>query len=176
MTSLSTQPLYDGVRDIADFPKPGILFKDITPVLLDPALFRLAIAHFVARCRELKPVKIAGIDARGFLFGATVAHELELGFIPVRKKGKLPSECRSLAYDLEYGQAEIEIHTDAVAPGEKIVLVDDLLATGGTARAAVKLIESLGAEVVEAQFLIELKALGGREKLSPSPVYSILSY
>ncbi|MFV0415883.1 MAG: adenine phosphoribosyltransferase [Chthoniobacterales bacterium] len=176
MTPEDTQKLYDGIRNIHDFPKPGILFKDITPILLDPKLFRIAINHFVERCKKLQASKIAGIDARGFFFAATVAYELGLGFVPVRKKGKLPFTTKSQAYALEYGEAEIEIHTDAFCEGDRVVLIDDLLATGGTANAAVQLIKSVGGDVLESQFLIELTPLGGRKKLTAAPVYSILSY
>jgi adenine phosphoribosyltransferase len=168
--------LSDAIRDIPDFPKPGILFKDITPVLLNPEYFRLVIEHFAARASALGADKVAGIDARGFLFGATVAYELDVGFVPIRKKGKLPYKTFGEAYALEYGEAEIEIHQDAFTPGEKVVLVDDLLATGGTAAAAISLIEKAGARVVEAQFLIELQFLNGREKLRDKEIDSILTY
>lgn len=164
------------IRDIPDFPKPGILFRDITPVLADAGLFRAAIAEFAEICRGAKAEKIAGIDARGFLFGATVAYELGLGFVPVRKKGKLPFRTITQSYDLEYGSSEVEIHTDALQAGEKVALIDDLLATGGTAGAAIKLIKQSGAEVVAAAFLIELADLGGRKALGGVPVTSIVSY
>ncbi|MFV0337375.1 MAG: adenine phosphoribosyltransferase [Chthoniobacterales bacterium] len=176
MTPEDTQKLYAAVRNIQDFPKPGILFKDITPILLDPDLFRIAIRHFVERCKELQANKIAGIDARGFFFAATVAYELGLSFVPVRKKGKLPYTTKSQAYSLEYGEAEIEVHTDAFKKGDRVILIDDLLATGGTANAAVQLIQSVGGDVLESQFLIELSALGGRKKINAAPVYSVLSY
>lgn len=175
MDAQSADPIRKAIRDIPDFPKPGILFKDIAPILMDPALFRLVIQHFVNECSVRNVQKVAGIDARGFLFGATVAHELGIGFVPVRKKGKLPGETLSHAYQLEYGEAELEIQTDAFAPGERVVVVDDLLATGGTAKAAVSLIEKTGAKVVQVQFVIELAFLKGREVLSPAPVYSIVS-
>ncbi len=171
-----TTALYRAVRDIPDFPKPGILFKDITPILLDPSLFRSVIEYFVSRARAAGAQKVAGVDARGFLFGATVAFELGCGFVPIRKKGKLPYKTLSRSYQLEYGQAGIEIHSDAFAPGEKVVLVDDLLATGGTAAASIALIEEAGAEVVEAQFLIELKFLEGRSHLEPKQVNSLLVF
>jgi adenine phosphoribosyltransferase len=164
------------IRDVPDFPKPGILFKDITPVLLNPEYFQWIIRHFAARARSLGAEKVAGIDARGFLFGATVAYELGLGFVPIRKKGKLPYKTYAQAYALEYGEAEIEIHQDAFAPGEKVVLVDDLLATGGTAAAAIGLIEKAGACVVEAQFLIELHFLNGRALLGNKEVNAILAF
>ena len=162
------------LRDVPDFPKPGIIFKDITPILSDADLFRLAIDEFVAACHGQNIQKIAGIDARGFLFGATVADRLGLGFVPIRKKGKLPWKTKSLSYKLEYGEAEIEVHTDAFLPGERVALIDDLLATGGTAAAAIKLVEAAGGTVVQAQFLIELAFLQGAGLLAPVPVKSII--
>ncbi len=156
------------VRDVIDFPKPGIVFKDITPILASGELFRLAIDEFVSTVGGESPSKIVGIDARGFIFGAALADRLGAGFVPVRKKGKLPWETHGASYSLEYGEAHIEIHRDAIAPGEKVVLIDDLLATGGTAGAALKLIEQLGGEVVCLTFLIELAFLEGRKNLDPS--------
>jgi len=170
------ETLRAAVRDVPDFPLPGIVFKDITPILGDGAIFRLAIDRFVADCAGKDIQKIAGIDARGFLFGAAVADRLGLGFVPVRKKGKLPWKTESLAYKLEYGEAEIEVHTDAFQPGERVALIDDLLATGGTASAAARLIEKAGGEVVQAQFLIELGFLNGRSALGAVPVKAILVY
>lgn len=164
------------VRDIPDFPKPGIIFKDITPILSDGKLLRMAMDAFAEHCSDYAVSKIAGIDARGFLFGATVADRLGLGFIPIRKKGKLPYTTACLSYELEYGSSELEVHTDAFEPGERVALIDDLLATGGTAVAAVKLIQQCGATVAVAQFLIELGFLKGREKLAPVPVASIIRY
>jgi len=164
------------VRDVPDFPKPGIIFKDITPILSDPALFRLAIDQFVEGCAGLGIQKIVGIDARGFLFGAAAAYKMGVGLVPVRKKGKLPWKTASLAYKLEYGEAEIEVHTDALNPGERVAIIDDLLATGGTAGAAVQLVQNTGAIVVQAQFLIELSFLNGGAVLAPVPVRSILVY
>jgi len=170
------ETLRSAVRNIPDFPKPGILFRDITPLLGDPALFRAVIRLLVAECRRLGATRVVGIDARGFLFGATVAHELGVGFAPVRKKGKLPFDTISQSYDLEYGSAELEIHVDGVAAGDKVALIDDLLATGGTASAAIQLIHKLGAEVVEALFVIELRDLGGRASLGGVPAFTILDY
>ena len=164
------------IRDVPDFPKPGIIFKDITPVLRDGALFRSAIELFLERCRRQRIDKIVCIDARGFLFGSAVAYELGLGLIPIRKKGKLPYICESAAYTLEYGEAEMEMHIDSIHPGERIVLIDDLLATGGTSASAIALIKKVGGELVEAQFLIELEFLHGRAKLAPTPVVSFLEY
>ncbi len=177
MTStLDLAPLRAAIRDVPDFPKPGILFKDITPILADGALFKLSIDAFVESARPLGIDKVVGIDARGFLFGAAVAYELGVGFVPVRKKGKLPYKCQSAAYTLEYGEAVVEMHIDALRPGERVVLIDDLLATGGTAAAAVKLIGKMGAELVLAQFLIELSFLDGRKKLPTTAVRAFLTY
>lgn len=164
------------VRDVADFPKAGIIFKDITPILNDGALLRTAIDCFVADCAGKDIRKIVGIDARGFLFGATVADRLGIGFVPIRKRGKLPWRTERLAYKLEYGEAEMEVHTDAFEPGERVSLIDDLLATGGTASAATKLIAKAGGNVVQAQFLIELGFLDGRAALAPVPAKSIIVY
>jgi len=164
------------VRDVPDFPKKGIVFKDITPILSDPALFRASVDLFLDRCREKKIDKIVGIDARGFLFGSAVAYELSVGFVPIRKRGKLPFQTQSARYSLEYGQAEMEMHIDAINPGEQIVLIDDLLATGGTSAAAAVLIRKTGGQLLEAQFLIELEFLDGRKQLGPTPVTSFLKY
>ncbi|MEI6070622.1 MAG: adenine phosphoribosyltransferase [Verrucomicrobiae bacterium] len=172
----TTARLKSAIRDIPDFPKPGILFRDITPLLADPALFREAIGEFSRICRASGAEKIAGIDARGFLFGATVAYDLGLGFVPIRKKGKLPFHTITESYDLEYGSSEVEIHTDAFRKGERVALIDDLLATGGTAGAAIKLIRQAGASLVTATFLIELSALGGRAALGDAPVVALVSY
>lgn len=172
----SLSRLTEAIRDVPDFPKPGIIFKDITPVLSDGALFRIAINAFVEACRGADASKIVGIDARGFVFGAAVAYQLGLGFIPVRKKGKLPYKTESASYSLEYGEACVEMHIDAIQPGERVVLVDDLLATGGTSAAAVKLIRKMGGEVLQALFLIELEFLHGRKNLSAVPVQAFLKY
>ena len=168
--------LRTGIRDVADFPKKGIIFKDITPILSDRALFRASIDLFLERCRGKKIDKIVGIDARGFLFGSTVAYELGVGFVPIRKRGKLPYKTEIAKYSLEYGEAEMEMHIDAMMRGEQVVLVDDLLATGGTSAAAAALIKKVGGELLEAQFLIELEFLNGRKQLEPTPVISFLKY
>jgi len=165
-----------GVRDVPDFPKKGIIFKDITPILNDRTLFHSSIDLFLERCRGKKIDKIVGIDARGFLFGSAVAYELGIGFVPLRKKGRLPYKTETAKYSLEYGEAEMELHIDAITPGEQIVLIDDLLATGGTSASAATLIKKVGGELLEAQFLIELEFLHGREKLVPTPVISFLKY
>jgi len=164
------------VRDVPDFPKRGIVFKHITPVLSDPVLFRASVDLFLERCRGLKIDKIVGIDARGFLFGSAVAYELGVGFVPIRKRGKLPYRTEIAKYSLEYGDAEMEMHVDAMSAGERIVLVDDLLATGGTSAAAAVLIRKAGGHLLEAQFLIELESLHGRKRLQPTPVTAFLKY
>jgi adenine phosphoribosyltransferase len=170
------QVLRAAIRDVPDFPKPGILFKDISPVLSDAKVFQVAINCFLEATRAAHVTKVVGIDARGFLFGAAVAYELGLGFVPVRKKGKLPWKTESAAYVLEYGEAVVEMHIDALEKGERVVLIDDLLATGGTAAAAIKLIEKIGATLVEAQFLIELDFLHGRNNLPNEVVRSFLHF
>jgi adenine phosphoribosyltransferase len=164
------------IRDVPDFPKPGIVFKDITPILKDGAFFRASIDLFLKRCHGQSIDKIVGIDARGFLFGSAVAYELGIGFVPLRKKGRLPYKTESAAYSLEYGEAEMELHIDAIERGEKIVLIDDLLATGGTSASAATLIKKVGGDLIEAIFLIELEFLHGRKKLEPTPVTSFLKY
>ncbi len=176
MTSDRITLLAQAVRDVHDFPKQGILFKDITPILADGLLFKHAIDTFADACGGKEIDKIVGIDARGFLFGAAVAYKLGLGFVPVRKKGKLPYKTESASYTLEYGEACVEMHVDAISPGERIVLIDDLLATGGTAAAAIKLIQKMGGDLLEAQFLIELEFLAGRKNLEPVPVRAFLKY
>jgi len=176
MDSDTVEKLRAAVRDVPDFPKKGIVFKDITPVLNDPILFRESIDLFLEQCRGKNLDKVVGIDARGFLFGSAVAYELGLGFVPIRKRGKLPYRTDAAKYSLEYGEAEVEMHTDAVREGERVVLVDDLLATGGTSAAAAVLIRNAGADLLEAQFLIELEFLEGRKRLEPTPVTSFLKY
>lgn len=164
------------VRDIVDFPKPGILFKDITPLLADGKAFQASIDLLVDYCRSLNVDKIIGIDARGFIFAAAVADRLGLGLIPVRKPGKLPAETVEIDYELEYGKNTIQMHKDALAPGERVVLIDDLLATGGTSRAAMLLVEQVGAKVVGMGFLIELEQLGGREVIGHPNILSLINY
>ena len=172
----SPDALRAAVRDVVDFPKPGIVFKDITPILANGPLFRDSISRLCAFADGQKIDKIVGIDARGFIFAAAVADRLGLGFVPVRKKGKLPWKTRQTAYALEYGEAIVELHEDAIRPGERILLVDDLLATGGTAAAAIELLDGLGAEIAGVACLIELTFLHGREKLHPHPVHAVLQY
>ncbi len=176
MISNGLEKLRAAVRDVPDFPKAGIVFKDITPILADGALFRASIDAFLEQCRGKNIDKIVGIDARGFLFGSAVAYELRVGFVPLRKKGRLPYKTESAKYSLEYGEAEMELHIDAITRGERIVLIDDLLATGGTSASAATLIKKVGGELLEAQFLIELEFLHGRQKLEPTPVVSFLRY
>ena len=172
----SADLIRSAIRDIPDFPKPGIVFRDITPVLADPALFRHSISLLCETAGGVGIDKVVGIDARGFIFAAAVADRLGAGFVPVRKKGKLPWTTRGLSYSLEYGEAEVEIHEDAVHQGERVLLVDDLLATGGTASAAVQLLDSLGADLVAVSFLIELAALDGRAKLGGHRIESLVTY
>jgi len=164
------------IRNIPDFPKPGIQFKDITPVLADPRLFSGAIDLLTERFSPGSVDAVVGIDARGFIFAAAAAVKLHAGFVPVRKKGKLPYQTHEQDYALEYGHATIAIHVDALKPGARILLVDDLLATGGTAAAAAQLVRKLGANILEVGFLIELNFLKGREKLQGLPVRSLVTY
>lgn len=160
------------IRDVPDFPKPGILFKDITPVLSDPDLYRGCIDMFVDRHRNTGLKKVAAVDARGFLFAGAISDRLGLGLVPIRKKGKLPYKTYEATYDLEYGTATLTVHEDAFEKGEKVLLVDDLLATGGTAAASVELIERAGGEISEIDFLVELAFLKGRDKLGRYPIFA----
>ena len=164
------------VRDVPDFPKPGILFKDITPILQDPASFQACMQLFSERYRDVAIDAFSGIESRGFIFGTALAKELDKGFIPIRKPGKLPYETFDVTYDLEYGTDTLEIHKDAVTEGQKVLLVDDLLATGGTMNACVKLVKELGADIVGAQFIIELSFLNGKNLLSPIDCRSLIEY
>ncbi|WP_342360901.1 adenine phosphoribosyltransferase [Terrarubrum flagellatum] len=153
------------IRTIPDYPKPGILFRDITTLLGDARAFRRAVDELVHPWAGSKIDKVAGIEARGFILGGAIAHQLSSGFVPIRKKGKLPHETVSVAYSLEYGVDEMEVHRDAIKPGEKVILVDDLIATGGTAEGAVKLLKQIGADVVAACFVIDLPDLHGADKI-----------
>ena len=166
----------ESVRSIPDFPEPGIIFRDITSILQDADGLHLAIDSLQDLIKDVDVDVIVGAESRGFIFGMPMAYNLHKPFVPVRKKGKLPCETISQSYDLEYGQAEIEIHKDAIKPGQKVVIVDDLIATGGTMEAAVKLIEELGGEVVKILFLMELAGLKGREKLKGYDVASVIRY
>ena len=164
------------IRNVPDFPKAGIQFKDITPVLADARLFAGAIDLLTEKFKPGSVDAVVGIDARGFIFAAAAATKLQAGFVPVRKKGKLPYQTIEQDYALEYGSATVAMHVDAVKPGARVILIDDLLATGGTSAAAVALVKKLGANILEIGFLIELKFLNGREKLKGYPVRSIIAY
>jgi adenine phosphoribosyltransferase len=164
------------IRDVPDFPKPGIIFKDITPLLQDAGAFHQAVARLAQPFREAGVELVVAAEARGFIFGGAVARELGVGFVPVRKPGKLPAATTGETYELEYGTDTLEIHTDAVRPGQRVLLVDDLLATGGTMAAMAHLVEKLGATVVGIAFLIELKFLHGREKLKGRTVVTLIQY
>lgn len=164
------------IRDIPDFPKPGIIFKDITPILGHADLFREAVEIYVTRHQGKGLGKIAAIDARGFIFGGAVAQRLNVGFVPIRKKGKLPFRTYEESYDLEYGSNAISVHVDAFRPGEKVLILDDLLATGGTAAAAARLVQRAGGVVAEIDFLIELTFLKGRDKLAGYPVFAAIAF
>jgi len=162
------------IRDIPDFPIEGILFKDITPLLHDAAAFREAVNRLVARYENEKIDLVAAIESRGFIFGAPLAHQLGAGFVPIRKPGKLPADTISVEYSLEYGTNTLEMHADAVQAGQRVLIVDDLLATGGSARAAAELVERCGGAVVGFAFVIELEFLHGIDRLEGYPVYSLL--
>jgi adenine phosphoribosyltransferase len=166
------------VRNIPDYPKPGVVFRDITTLLGDARAFRRAVDELVQPWAGSKIDKVAGIEARGFIIGGAVAHQVSAGFIPIRKKGKLPHKRVSIAYSLEYGLDEMEMHKDAVSAGEKVILVDDLIATGGTAEGAVKLLRQMGAQVLAACFIIDLPDLGGAEKIRQLgvPVRTLISF
>ena len=164
------------IRDIPDFPKEGILFKDITPLLADVEAFRVSVQLMVERLDGERVHAVIGIESRGFMFGAALADKLGVGFVPVRKPGKLPAETHRAEYDLEYGSDAVEIHQDALSAGERVVIVDDLIATGGTAKAAADLVQMCGAEVAAFVFVINLVALEGTKKLEPHRVISILDY
>ena len=173
---VTPQDIAAAIRNIPDFPKPGIQFKDITPVLADPRLFAGAIDLLTEKFKPGSVDAVVGIDARGFIFAAAAAMKLHAGFVPVRKKGKLPYQTHEQDYALEYGSATVAMHTDALKSGARVLLIDDLLATGGTASAAAALVNKLGAKILEAAFLIELAFLNGREKLKNCPVRSIVVY
>lgn len=170
--------LRGAIRTIPDYPKPGILFRDITTLLGDARAFRRAVDELVHPYAGTKVDKVAGIEARGFILGGAIAHQLSSGFIPIRKKGKLPHDTVRIAYSLEYGIDEMEMHRDAVKPGERVILVDDLIATGGTAEGAAKLLRQMGADIVAACFVIDLPDLGGRARLEALgvPVRTLVAY
>jgi adenine phosphoribosyltransferase len=164
------------IRSIPDFPKPGIMFRDITPMLANASVFREVIRRFAERYRSLKPTAVLAAESRGFIFAAPLALELGAAFIPVRKPGKLPFKTRKFTYELEYGTDALEMHVDAVEPGSRCLMVDDLLATGGTIEACIKLAKESGAEVVGCAFVIELTFLNGRQRLAPYDVFSLIQY
>ena len=176
MSEVTVGDLEAAIRNVPDFPQPGIQFKDITPVLGDARLFAGAIDLMAARHADAGIDACVGIDARGFIFAAAAAKQLGTGFVPVRKKGKLPWKTHEESYSLEYGEATVALHQDALQPGARVLLFDDLLATGGTAAAAVSLLKKIGAEIVEIGFLIELGFLNGREKMNGTPINSLITY
>ena len=178
ISSTLEKALRDSIRNIPDYPKPGIMFRDITTLLGNPAAFRRSIDELVHPYAGMKIDKVAGIEARGFILGGAIAHQLSAGFVPIRKKGKLPHEAVRIAYSLEYGVDEMEVHRDAVQEGERVILVDDLIATGGTAEGAVKLLRQIGADIVTACFVIDLPELGGRKKLEALgvPVRTLIEF
>jgi adenine phosphoribosyltransferase len=166
------------IRTVPDWPAPGVQFRDITPLLSNPRVFRVLIDEFVHRYFDLRPAAIAGLDARGFIIGSVVAYELNVGFVPIRKKGKLPYATMEETYELEYGSATVEIHTDAVGPGDRVLLIDDLIATGGTMMAGKKLLERLGATVIEGAAIVDLPELGGSQRLREAglPLFTLVDY
>jgi len=176
MSAATIAEIKAAIRDVPNFPKPPVIFKDITPVLQQPRLFRAAVDVFVDRHSGHKPDAVIGIDARGFIFAGAVAYQLGVPFVPVRKKGKLPYKTIEASYELEYGRETLSMHIDAVKPGERVVIVDDVLATGGTAATAAKLVEQLGGKIAECDFLIELKFLSGAAKLAKYSMFAALSY
>lgn len=164
------------IRNIPNFPKPGIQFKDITPLVKDPATLRLAVHQLLYPFLGERLTAVVGMEARGFIFGSLVAWELGVGFVPLRKPGKLPYDVQSTSYDLEYGSAELEVHVDALTAEDRVLLIDDLIATGGTAAASCELIEKLGAEIAGCAFVVELTGLKGRDRLGKYRVHSLISY
>ena len=166
------------IRTVPDWPSAGIQFRDITPLLSNPRVFRVLIDAFVHRYFDTRPTAIAGLDARGFIIGSVLAYELNVGFVPIRKRGKLPFTTVEESYELEYGSATVEMHTDAVQPGDRVVLIDDLIATGGTMMAGKRLLERLGAQVIEGAAIVDLPELGGSQRLREAglPLYTLVSY
>ena len=181
MQNLSVnQYLRDHIRTVPDWPAPGVQFRDITPLLQNAKVFRVLIDAFVHRYMDpsMRPDVVAGLDARGFILGAVIAYELKVGFVPIRKKGKLPFTTVEETYELEYGSATVELHTDAVKPGDRVLLIDDLIATGGTMMAGMKLLEKLGAQVMEGAAIVDLPELGGSSKLRAAglPLFTLLDF
>ncbi len=173
---MTPQDLAAKIRDVPDFPKPGILFKDITTLLKDPQAFRAAIDGLLERVRDRHVDIVVGMESRGLIFGAPIAYVLGAGFVPVRKLGKLPSEVVSVEYDLEYGSATLEMHKDAIQPGQKVLIVDDLLATGGTVAGTIELVKQLQGEIVGLAFLVELRFLKGRDRLDGYDITTLISF
>jgi adenine phosphoribosyltransferase len=172
------QTIRQHIRTVPDWPAPGVQFRDITPLLSTPRVFRVLIDEFVHRYFDVKPDAIAGLDARGFIIGSVLAYELNVGFVPIRKKGKLPFTTVQESYELEYGSATVEMHTDAVKPGDRVVLIDDLIATGGTMMAGRRLLERLGATVIEGAAIVDLPELGGSARLRESglPLFTLVDF
>jgi adenine phosphoribosyltransferase len=164
------------IRDIADFPKPGILFRDITTLLSDPEGLRYTIETLTEKCAHLSPDYVVGMESRGFIIGAPLAYKLGVGFIPVRKPGKLPAPVHTVEYELEYGMDRLEMHQDALHPGSRVLIVDDLIATGGTATATAELVQQIGCVLVGFGFIIELRDLGGRQRLPDVPIVTLVEY
>lgn len=173
---MKNEALKKYIRDIPDFPEKGIIFRDITPLLGDKQALAWAIESLANPFRDKNICHVAAVEARGFIFGSAVANALNAGFVPIRKKGKLPHEVKAIEYDLEYGTDTVEIHTDAIKKGDRVLMIDDLLATGGTMSTACKLVESLGAEIVGLTFLIELEFLKGRDKLENYEIHTVMTY
>jgi adenine phosphoribosyltransferase len=176
--ALHSTYIRDHIRTVPDWPAPGVQFRDITPLLQNPKVFRVLIDEFVHRYFDVKPDAIAGLDARGFIIGAVVAYELNVGFVPIRKKGKLPFTTVAESYELEYGSATVELHTDAVKAGDRVVLIDDLIATGGTMMAGKRLLEKLGATVIEGAAIVDLPELGGSARLRDAglPLFTLVDF
>ena len=176
--ALHTDYIRDHIRTVPDWPAPGVQFRDITPLLQNPKVFRVLIDEFVHRYFDVRPDAIAGLDARGFIIGAVVAYELNVGFVPIRKKGKLPFTTVAESYELEYGSATVELHTDAVKAGDRVVLIDDLIATGGTMMAGKRLLEKLGATVLEGAAIVDLPELGGSARLRDAglPLFTLVDF
>jgi adenine phosphoribosyltransferase len=176
MAAIAPKELGERIRDIPDFPKPGILFKDITTMLKDGDSFKSAVDGLLAKVKGKKIDAVVGMESRGFIFGAPIAYALGVGFVPVRKLGKLPADVVSVEYDLEYGSATLEMHKDAIKPGSKVLIVDDLLATGGTVAGTIELVKQLQGEIVALAFLIELKALHGRDRLQGYDIATLIEF
>jgi len=173
-----TEFIKSHIRTVPDWPEPGVMFRDITPLLSNPKVFRVLIDQFVHRYFDTRANVVVGLDARGFIIGSVVVYELNLGFVPIRKKGKLPYTTVEETYELEYGSATVEMHTDAVQPGDRVVLIDDLIATGGTMMAGKRLLERLGANVIEGAAIVDLPELGGSRKLRASglPLFTLVDF